>query len=391
VNSGEYKVMGLAPHGEPRFVDTILRELIELHDDGSYLLNLDYFDYDGGLRMTNRRFEDLFGGPPRRPESPITQREKDLARSIQVVIEEALLRITRRLHELTGMSDLCLAGGVALNCVANGRLLREGPFRRIWVQPAAGDSGGAIGAALAAWHRYLQNQRTPREADGMRGALLGPSFDNDAIVRELAPLGAVLERVTETPKVAARLLTEQKVIGWFQGAMEFGPRALGSRSILADPRSPEMQELLNAKVKLRESFRPFAPTVLRERASDWFHLDCESPYMLLTAPVVPDARGRIPAVTHVDGSARVQTLRREDNPQYYDLVAAFGELTGCPVVVNTSFNVRGEPIVCRPADAYRCLMKSGLDALVIGDFVAHKSAQPPPSFDMGPRNDDELD
>jgi carbamoyltransferase len=397
VNSGEYKLMGLAPYGEPRFVDVILRELIDLRDDGSYRLNLDYFDYDAGLKMTNRRFDRLFGGPPRAPESPLTQREMDLARSIQVVTEDAILRMGRHLHRQTGMTDLCMAGGVALNCVANGRLLREGPFSRIWIQPSAGDAGGAVGAALAVWHRYLGKERAPVEGgDGMRASLLGPSFDNAEIERELAPLGAVLEPVAadEVPRATARLLAEQKVVGWFQGRMEFGPRALGSRSILGDPRSPEMQSVMNLKIKFRESFRPFAPTVLRERLSDWFELDCDSPYMLLVAqvaaakklPVADEGlsglaklsvpRSSIPAVTHVDGSARVQTLRREDNPRYYDLVAAFGELTGCPVVINTSFNVRGEPIVCRPADAYRCFMRTQMDALVIGDFVLHKAAQP---------------
>jgi carbamoyltransferase len=394
VNSGEYKLMGLAPYGEPRYRDLILQKLIELRDDGSYRLNLDYFDYDTGLRMTNRRFAALFGGPPRSPESPITQREMDLAASIQVVAEEAMLRMAKQLHEKTGMKNLCLAGGVALNCVANGRLLREGPFEKLWIQPAAGDAGGAVGAALAVWHRYLEKERHVR-GDRMRAALLGPEYGNDEIERELLPLGAVLERLdpAELPRIAASLLAEQKVIGWFQGPMEFGPRALGARSILGDPRSPKMQSQMNLKIKFRESFRPFAPSVLREELRDWFELDCDSPYMLLVAQVAKEKRldakesavglaklavprSQIPAVTHVDGSARIQTVRREDHPRYHALLAAFGKMTGCPVIVNTSFNVRGEPIVCRPAEAYRCLQRTHLDALVIGDFLVRKEAQP---------------
>jgi carbamoyltransferase len=405
VNSGEYKLMGLAPYGEPRYVDTILKELIELHEDGSYRLNLRYFDYDAGVKMTNRRFDALFGGPARAPESPLTQREMDLARSIQVVIEEAMLRMSRHLHTTTGMKRLCLAGGVALNCVANGRLLREGPFEDIWVQPAAGDAGGAIGAALVAWHRYLGESRPATQGkDRMRGAFLGPSFDTEQIMAELRPLGAVWQRVEsrELPRLTAQLIADQNVVGWFQGAMEFGPRALGGRSILGDPRSPSMQSQMNLKIKFRESFRPFAPTVLREKVGEWFELQGDSPYMMMVAPVaaakripVDDhglsglaklaaPRSQIPAVTHVDGSARVQTVRREDNPLFYDLIAAFEELTHCPLVVNTSFNVRGEPIVCAPAEAYRCFMRTGMDALVIGDLILRKEAQPAGATEAGP-------
>jgi carbamoyltransferase len=403
VNSGEYKLMGLAPYGEPRFVDAILDELIELSDDGSYRLNLDYFEYETGFKMTSARFDAKFGGPPRPPESPITQREMDLARSIQVVTEEAMLRMARHLHARTGMKKLCMAGGVALNCVANGRILREGPFDDIWIQPAAGDAGGAVGAALAAWHRYLEKERPPRDGkDGMRAALLGPTWENEQIEAELQTFGAVLERPADLTGAAAQLLAEQKVVGWFQGPAEFGPRALGARSILGDPRSPKMQSVMNLKIKFRESFRPFAPTVLRDDVQRWFALDRDSPYMLLVAQVadaqkipVEDStlqgidklkapRSTIPAVTHVDGSARIQTVRREDNPRYYDLIRAFRDQTGCPVVVNTSFNVRGEPIVCRPQEAYRCFMRTEMDALVIGDFILRKEAQPKLEIEEGP-------
>jgi carbamoyltransferase len=414
VNSGEYKLMGLAPYGEPRYVDKILNNLIALSDDGSYRLNLRYFDYMTGLRMTNRAFADLFGGPPRPPESPVTQREMDLARSIQVVTEEAMLRLARRVHAETKMRNLCLAGGVALNCVANGRLLREGPFENIWIQPAAGDAGGAIGAALGAWHGYLGKERPPSSGrDRMAASLLGPTWDNDAIERELTSAGAVFERApaNEIPNITANLLTQEKVVGWFQGRMEFGPRALGARSILGDARSPRMQSVMNLKIKFRESFRPFAPAVLREQVADWFDLDTDSPYMLLVAPVadrrkkpispadqalppierlhVP--RSDVPAVTHVDYSARIQTVRREDHPRYYDTIAAFHRATGCPVIVNTSFNVRGEPIVCRPTEAWRCFMRTDMDALVIGDFVLLKERQPPLRGDADWRKQYELD
>jgi carbamoyltransferase len=396
-NSGEYKLMGLAPYGEPRYADLIRRELVELRDDGSFRLAMRYFDYDAGLRMTSPAFERLFGGPPRAPESPLTQREMDLARSIQVVIEEAMLKLVHHVHRQTGLDRLCLAGGVALNCVANGRILREGPFRELWIQPAAGDAGGAVGAALAAWHRYLDKPRPAARGDGMRAALLGPSFDNAAISAELDALGADYQRLSpeEVPWRTAQLLAEGRVVGWFQGRMEFGPRALGCRSILGDPRSPGMQSTMNLKIKFRESFRPFAPAVLRDAVSEWFELDCDSPYMLLVAGVaaarrrsveneaalsglakLAALRSEIPAVTHVDYSARIQTVRRDSNPRFYDLIAAFAQLTGCPVVVNTSFNVRGEPIVSRPREAYTCLMRTEMDALVIGDFLVERARQP---------------
>jgi carbamoyltransferase len=402
VNSGEYKVMGLAPYGEPRYVQKILGELVDLREDGSIRLNMEYFNFAQGLTMTNRRFDELFDGRPRKPESELTQREMDLARSVQEVTELAMLRMARHVHRETGEKNLCLAGGVALNCVGNGRILREGPFENIWIQPAAGDAGGSVGAALSVWYQYLENKRDVKEvcqghADGMKGALLGPSFSSDR-VREFLETTAANYRLvkrTELAERVARLLAEEKVVGWFQGRMEFGPRALGARSILGDPRSPHMQSQMNLKIKFRESFRPFAPSVLRERVSDFFEMDVDSPYMLLTAPVqkhlrfevseseenrfgiakLNAARSTIPAVTHVDYSARVQTVRREDNPLYYDLIAAFGRLTGCPVLVNTSFNVRGEPIVCTPEQAYTCFMRTEMDCLVMEDYVLDKSEQ----------------
>jgi len=402
VNSGEYKVMGLAPYGEPRYVRQILDELIDLRDDGSLRLNMKYFNFAAGLTMTSAAFDQLFGGPPRSPESEVTQREMDLARSVQEVTEEAMLRMARHVHKATGEKNLCLAGGVALNCVGNGRILREGPFERVWIQPAAGDAGGSLGAALSVWHQYLGNPRRVEDvcrgrADGMNGSYLGPEFSNDDIEEFLLTSGARYRRIerAELTETVARLLADEKVVGWFQGRMEFGPRALGARSILGDPRSPRMQSQMNLKIKFRESFRPFAPSVLRERVSEYFDLDCDSPYMLLVAPVrghlrretsadeerlfgieklnVP--RSTIPAVTHVDYSARVQTVRREDNAAYYDLLAAFERLTGCAVLVNTSFNVRGEPIVCMPAQAYACFMRTEMDCLVMGDFVLLKSEQ----------------
>ncbi len=399
VNSGEYKVMGLAPYGEPKYVDTILKELVDLRDDGSFTLDQRYFNYLTGLTMTNDAFARLFGGPPREPESKLTQREMDLARSVQVVCEEIMLRMARTLHRETGATNLCLAGGVALNCVGNGRLLREGPFERLWIQPAAGDAGGALGVAQLIWHRTCAG---PRHVDGrtdaMQGAYLGPSFSPDEIEEFLAAQGASyerLERDTLHERVAS-LLADEKVIGWFDGRMEFGPRALGARSILGDPRSPRMQAQMNIKIKFREGFRPFAPSVLRERVSDYFELACESPYMLLVAPVKKERqipmteteqalwgidqlnvpRSDIPAVTHVDYSARVQTVDRETNANYRDLIAEFERQTGCAVVVNTSFNVRGEPIVCTPADAYRCFMRTHIDYLVMGPFLVDKRAQP---------------
>jgi carbamoyltransferase len=399
VNSGEYKIMGLAPYGEPTYVDTIYRELIDLHEDGSFTLNQQYFNYLTGLTMTNGAFARLFGGPPRVPESKLTQREMDLARSVQVVCEEIMLRMARTVHRETGLENLCLAGGVALNCVANGRILREGPFRRVWIQPAAGDAGGALGVAQLVWHRHCGQARTVVPGkDGMHGAYLGPEFTADEIEAYLTSQGATYQRLERDSLLrrVAELLADEKVIGWFDGRMEFGPRALGARSILGDPRSPRMQAQMNLKIKFREGFRPFAPSVLRERVHDYFELDCDSPYMLLVAPVqqerqipMTDAQRRlwgidqlniprsdIPAVTHIDYSARIQTVSRDTNPNYYDLIAAFDRLTGCPVLVNTSFNVRGEPIVCTPADAYRCFMRTHIDYLVLGPFLLDKARQP---------------
>ena len=404
VNSGEYKLMGLAPYGEARYAQRILDHLIDLKADGSFRLDLAYFDYCTGLTMTNRRFDELFGGPPRRAEEPLQQRHMDLAASIQAVVEQAVLRMTSSLRHETGIANLCLAGGVALNCVANGKVLRQGLFDDLWIQPAAGDAGGALGAALLASHRLLGAPRrvggsaqTDRCADAMRGALLGPEFSAEEVATVLDEVGARYERLggEELLETAATALAEGKALGWFQGRMEFGPRALGNRSILADPRSPDMQKTLNLKVKFRESFRPFAPSVLRERVSDWFELDGDSPYMLLVADVkakrrrclgeaeralsglarldVP--RSDIPAATHVDGSARVQTVHRDTNPRFHALLAAFEARTGCPVLVNTSFNVRGEPIVCTPADAFRCFMGTHLDCLAIGNCFLRKEQQ----------------
>ena len=399
VNSGEYKVMGLAPYGEPKYVDAILTELVHLREDGSFTLNQSYFNYLTGLTMTNGAFDRLFGGPPRVPESKLTQREMDLARSVQVVCEEIMLRMARTLHRETGLDNLCLAGGVALNCVGNGRLLREGPFKRVWIQPAAGDAGGALGVAQLIWHRHCKRPRQVTQGkDGMRGAYLGPAFTPDEIERFLRSQGAAYERL-ERPALLERvasLLADEKIVGWFDGRMEFGPRALGARSILGDPRSPRMQAQMNLKIKFREGFRPFAPSVLRERVSDYFELECDSPYMLLVAPVKRErqipmsaeqrklwgieqlnvVRSDIPAVTHIDYSARIQTVDRETNPAYYDLIKAFERLTGCAVLVNTSFNVRGEPIVCTPADAYQCFMRTHIDYLVLGPFLLGKVAQP---------------
>ena len=400
VNSGEYKVMGLAPYGEPRYVDVIMNELIDLKEDGSFKLNMRYFNYLGGLTMTSEAFHRLFGGPPRAPETLLTQKEMDLARSIQVVCEEVMLRMARTVHARTGRQNLCLAGGVALNCVANGRILREGPFRRLWIQPAAGDAGGALGAALLGYYRYFGGVRTNGTGrDHMEGALLGPDFSDAQIEAALKDYGAPYRRLDRENLIreAAELLSREKVVGWFQGRMEFGPRALGNRSILGDPRSPKMQALMNLKIKFREGFRPFAPSVLRERVAEYFELDEDSPYMLLVAPVrrqrqIPMSeeeqrlwgidklnvpRSDIPAVTHVDYSARIQTVDREDNPLYHDLLRAFEAQTGCPVLVNTSFNVRGEPIVCTPEDAYRCFMRTHIDTLALGPFLLDKTEQPP--------------
>jgi carbamoyltransferase len=399
VNSGEYKVMGLAPYGEPKYVDLIYREVVDLREDGSFSLNQKYFNYLTGLTMTNGAFDELFGGPPRVPETPLTRRETDLARSIQVVCEEIMLRMARTVHRETALEDLCLAGGVALNCVANGRLLREGPFRRVWIQPAAGDAGGALGVAELIWHRHCRKpRRVIAGKDAMQGAYLGPDFTPEEIERFLQAQGAVYHRLDRQALLrrVAELLAEEKVVGWFDGRMEFGPRALGARSILADPRSPGMQSQLNLKIKFREGFRPFAPSVLRERVSDYFELDCDSPYMLLVAavkqerqvPMTPAqrqlwgidrlnvVRSDVPAVTHVDYSARIQTVGRDTNADFYDLIAEFERLTGCAVLVNTSFNVRGEPIVCTPADAYRCFRRTHLDYLVLWPFLLDKTAQP---------------
>jgi carbamoyltransferase len=400
VNSGEYKVMGLAPYGEPRYAQKIFDHLVDVKPDGSFRLDQSYFDYCTGLRMTNARFDALFGGPPRQPEAELTQRDMDLAASVQAVTEEIVLRLASGIRQETGLKNLCLAGGVALNCVANGKLLREGLFERLWVQPAAGDAGGALGSALAAYHLYHDRPRLPLGAlDAMQGSYLGPGFPQADIALRLAAVGARFDVLAEPALLdaATTALVEEKAVGWFQGRMEFGPRALGNRSILADPRSPTMQKTLNLRVKYRESFRPFAPSVLREDVADWFELDDDSPYMLLVADVAQErrrtmnndeatlfgidklniARSAIPAVTHVDYSARIQTVHRETNPRYHGLLSAFKAKTGCPVLVNTSFNVRGEPIACTPEDAFRCFMGSEIEILVAGDCFLRKEAQDP--------------
>ena len=391
--------MGLAPYGEPRYADDILGHLIDLKDDGSFRMDLGYFNYCQGLTMTSKRFDRLFGGPPRTPESPLTQREMDLAASVQQVTEEIMLRAVRRVHAETGMKDLCLAGGVALNCVGNGRILREGPFERIWIQPAAGDAGGALGAALFIWHQLLGHERAPGRPDGQRGSLLGPRYSNDEIATFLGSTGAVYRRFDREEELVAEvvhLLGEEKVVGLMQGRMEFGPRALGCRSIIGDARSRSMQSVMNLKIKFRESFRPFAPIVLRERAAEFFDMehDQESPYMLLVAPVAAGKRlagsdgqgvgldklkvirSEVPAVTHVDFSARVQTVDAERHGRLYRLMKAWEGATGCPVLINTSFNVRGEPIVCSPEHAYRCFMATDMDVLVLEDFLLVKEEQP---------------
>jgi len=400
VNSGEYKVMGLAPYGEPRFVQQIKDHLIDIKEDGSFRLNLDYFDYCTGLRMTNAKFDELFGGPARTPEQRLTQREMDLAASIQVVTEEVVIKLARGIAKDSGEKNLCLAGGVALNCVANGKLLREGCFERLWLQPAAGDAGGALGAAQVAHYMHAKRPRQVNGAmDAMRGGYLGPQFANDEIERRLRAAGAVFETLDDAKLLSASAdaLAQGKALGWFQGRMEFGPRALGARSILGDARSPSMQKQLNLKVKYRESFRPFAPAVLAEDAPKYFEIDSESPYMLLVADVKPEhriamteeeqklfgieklnvPRSSIHAVTHVDYSARIQTVHKETNPRFYELIAAFKERTGCPVVVNTSFNVRGEPIVGSPEDAFRCFMGTEIETLAVGNCFLRKEAQNP--------------
>ena len=399
VNSGEYKLMGLAPYGEPKYVDQILDSLIDLKEDGTFRLNMRYFSYATGLTMTNARFGALFGAPARKPETELTQREMDIARSIQDVTEEIVLRLARTIHKDTGAEYLCLAGGVALNCVANGRLLREGPFKDIWIQPAAGDAGGALGAALAVWYDKYQGTRTADDVhDTMAGSYLGPACTDKDIETQLDALGARYQKIEDAQLLPelARILAETQVIGWFQGRMEFGPRALGGRSILGDPRSSEMQSTMNLKIKFRESFRPFAPSILAENAADFFDLDRPSPYMLIVADVNKEhrraldeqqrglfgvekllvPRSTLPAITHVDYSARIQTIHKQTNPRYYALVQEFKALTGCPAVVNTSFNVRGEPIVCTPEDAYRCFMRTNMDCLVIENYLLRKDDQP---------------
>ncbi len=388
VNSAEYKVMGLAPYGAPQYYDRIMSELMDVAEDGSFRLNMDYFEYQHGLRMTNGRFDRLFDGPVRQPESALDQRHKDIAASIQKVTEEIMLRLARSLHKETGLTNLCLAGGVALNCVANGRILREGPFEHIFIQPAAGDAGGAIGVAKYIHHTLLGNARDSR----MSHAYLGPSYSSEQVESFLKETGAVYTKLCrgELVEKVARLIAEQNVIGWFQGRMEFGPRALGNRSILADARNPENQTRVNMKIKFRESFRPFAPAVLEERCAEFFDLDRDSRYMLLVAQVKPDRRV-IPSVTHVDGSARIQTVSNDENPLFYELIKEFDRLTGVPVIINTSFNVRSEPIVCSPRDAYRCFMRTGMDYLVIDHFLLAKQDQPRLSDDVDWQQEFELD
>ncbi len=422
VNSGEYKVMGLAPYGEPTFVKTIKDHILEIKDDGSLWMNQEFFTYAHGLTMTGTRMAQLLGGPARQPETKLTQREMDLARSIQDITEEVMLKMTAFAHRETGLRDLCLAGGVALNCVGNGRILREGPFDQVWIQPAAGDAGGALGVAMSIWHKHLgkprqsceslgtwerpsrsagtaaQHARPPKYADGMNGSYLGPKATDAEIKAAIDKGGWVARRLDDAvlADTVAEYLAAEKVVGLMQGRMEFGPRALGGRSIIGDARSPKMQSVMNLKIKFRESFRPFAPAVLRDHVADWFELDSDSPYMLLVAdvredrrlPVPPGSeslwgieklnvpRSTVPAITHVDYSARIQTVRRETSPLYYDIIAAFNRRTGCPVIINTSFNVRGEPIVCTPEDAYRCFMRSDMDVLVIDNYILEKTDQP---------------
>jgi carbamoyltransferase len=398
VNSGEYKIMGLAPYGEPTFVDIIKDNLIDIKEDGSFQLNMSYFDYCTELTMTNKRFNKLFGGPPREAESELTQREMDLAASIQKVTEEVIIKLAKGIAKETRQKNLCLAGGVALNCVANGVLLREKVFENIWIQPAAGDAGGALGAALGAYYIMLDKARTVSDnLDSMRGAYLGPNFSNEEIKKYLTECGANYKELDDDAVIneTAKGLADGKAIGWMNGRMEFGPRSLGGRSIIADPRSPLVQKTLNLKVKYRESFRPFAPSVLREDVSEWFEIDIDSPYMLIVADVIKTKRRKIlddekslfgieklnvprseiPAVTHVDYTARIQTVHKETNPRYHAVILKFKELTGCSVIVNTSFNVRGEPIVCTPEDAFRCFMGTELDLLVIGNMILHKQEQ----------------
>ena len=413
VNSGEYKLMGLAPYGEPKYVDLILDNLIDLKEDGTFRLDMKYFNYATGLTMTNKKFAELFGSPARKPEGELTQKEMDIARSIQWVTEEVVLRLGRSVHKETGMDYLCLAGGVALNCVSNGRLLREGPYKGIWIQPAAGDAGGAVGAALSAYHEFMDKPRELQVPDGTKGSYLGPKFSNQQIIKYLDKVGASYEKVGDDalmPKLAVIMEGEQ-VVGWFQGRMEFGPRSLGARSIIGDARSTKMQTVMNLKIKYRESFRPFAPVVKFDKVSEWFDHEGPSPYMLIVAPVKEDKRSlmtaeqeklfgidklniprsQIPAVTHVDYSARVQTVHPETNPRFYDLLDAFENRTGCPVLVNTSFNVRGEPIVNTPEDAYRCFMRTEMDYLVMENILIDKKTQPEWKEDGDWRNEFALD
>jgi carbamoyltransferase len=405
--------MGLAPYGEPKYVKAIYDHLLDLKPDGTFRLNMEYFNYCTGLTMTGNKFDELFGGPPRKPEGQLTQREMDLARSIQEVTEDVMLRVTRSLHQETGVENLCMAGGVALNCVGNGRILREGPFKGIWIQPAAGDAGGAVGAALSAWYGYENQPRRATGTDQMKGSYLGPKHTNAAIESFLKQVEASYELLDDEHFYSrlAKDLADGKVVGWFQGRMEFGPRALGGRSILGDARNTKMQSVMNLKIKYRESFRPFAPSILRERVSDFFEMNTDSPYMLLVAPVQPTRRlplpaghsslwgidllnvprSDVPAITHLDYSARIQTVHEETNPRYYRLLKAFEALTSYPVLVNTSFNVRGEPIVCTPEDAYRCFMRTEMDVLVLENCVLYKTQQKPMEKDSNWQKEFELD
>ena len=411
VNSGEYKLMGLAPYGKPIYRDLILKELVDLKDDGSFRLNMKYFGFCNSLRMTNSQFNSLFGGPPRKPETEITQKHMNIAASIQDVTEEIMLKMAVHIHKVTGKDKLCLAGGVALNCVGNGRILREGPFKDIWIQPASGDAGGALGAALIAWYKYLGNKRKVDEVNDLQKAsLLGPFYSDNYIENFLKKENISYRHLgySDIVREVSDLIINGQIIGWFQGRIEFGPRALGARSIIGDARNPEMQYKMNLKIKYRESFRPFAPTVLREKASEWFELDKESPYMLFVAPVRIDkrfevsedfvgfeklktVRSLIPAVTHVDYSARVQTIEQSDNPLYYDMIQTFYQKTGCPVIINTSFNVRGEPLVLTPEDAYRCFMRTEIDYLMLGSFLLDKKDQSCTEKEIGWQKEFELD
>lgn len=413
VNSGEYKVMGLAPYGEPKYVHLIRDYLLDLREDGSFRMNMDYFNYLAGLTMTSGRFNELFGGPPRKQESPLTQREMDIAASLQVVTEEIMLKMATHARKITGMENLCLAGGVALNCVGNGKILKQKIFDNMWIQPAAGDAGGALGIALFIWHQILGKERRVKGRDSMKGAYLGPCFENDTI-KSFLDLGKIPYKQFEDRdliQTVVRHLKDEKVIGWFQGRMEFGPRALGGRSIIGDARSPKMQSIMNLKIKYRESFRPFAPSVLEEKVHEWFDIEASSPYMLLVADVKKEKRiemteeqkklfgieqlnvprSHVPAITHVDYSARIQTVHRATQPRYYDLIKAFDDATGCPILINTSFNVRGEPIVCTPAEAYLCFMRTEMDYLVMENFVLDKREQPPLADEADWRKEFELD